>query len=489
MWILRQAFLACALAIVLAPSLHLEAPIAWATSSPPETADPALEQVILAALPSDAASYGIVVKNLASGESAFVNADKVFVSASLYKLAVMYEAFRQREAGVFPFSASVRAQLSAMIVYSDNDAAWALFGQLGISRINATMRDLGFPHTIINDPTTTTARETARLLEMIYRGEAVDAESSREMLDLLLQQQIKDRLPALLPPGTAVAHKTGNLDSYVHDAGIVYAPSGPYVIVVLTSNSYSWGVSSSSIARLSRIVYDYFEASQPASGERAAVLTPTVPLAAPLPAASQSPAASAVAAKQPVPWSGDPPALYFPETGHYVKGPFLQFFRQHGELEIFGYPLTEAFEENGLTVQYFQRQRMEWWPDNPAPFKVQLTLIGDEVLSSVDSPFSPEAMPTAGTSDRRYFAETGHTISDAFKQYFDRHGGLDIFGYPTSEPVQEDGVTVQHFQRGRLEWRPGNPDPFKVQLNLLGYRLLEQHQVPSELRVPLPPAP
>jgi hypothetical protein len=81
-------------------------------------------------------------------------------------------------------------------------------------------------------------------------------------------------------------------------------------------------------------------------------------------------------------------AIYFSETGHNLLGPFLDFFASKGGLDIFGYPLTEEFEESAgdgsgstRTVQYFQRARMELHPENAGtPFEVQLGLIGTELL-------------------------------------------------------------------------------------------------------------
>lgn len=78
-----------------------------------------------------------------------------------------------------------------------------------------------------------------------------------------------------------------------------------------------------------------------------------------------------------------PDALYFFETGHNVRGPFLTFFNANGGLAIFGFPRTEQYTENGRTIQYFQRARMEYFPENAGtPAEVQLGLIGDELLRS-----------------------------------------------------------------------------------------------------------
>ncbi len=56
--------------------------------------------------------------------------------------------------------------------------------------------------------------------------------------------------------------------------------------------------------------------------------------------------------------------VFFETTGQNVCGPFLDFWQEHGGLAVFGYPLTGELTENGLTVQYFERQRFEFHPEN-----------------------------------------------------------------------------------------------------------------------------
>ena len=74
---------------------------------------------------------------------------------------------------------------------------------------------------------------------------------------------------------------------------------------------------------------------------------------------------------------GGPSTVYFPETGHHVADPFLATWRRLGGLETFGYPLTEAFEEDGMLVQYFERARFEWHPENAGtPHEILLGRLG-----------------------------------------------------------------------------------------------------------------
>ncbi len=164
-----------------------------------------------------------------------------------------------------------------------------------------------------------------------------------------------------------------------------------------------------------------------------------------------------------------PSARYFPETGHWVSGKFLAFFEAHGGLDIFGYPRTEVMISDGREVQYFQRARFESWPENRPPYDVQLMLIGDAVMGPADPPIPADQIPPPSDTSRTYFPQTGHTISGAFRDFFNRHGGLMIFGYPTSEPYSgPSGFLIQRFQRARMEFHPELPPAYQVSLGLLG---------------------
>jgi len=241
--------------------------------------DVGLEKQIREFLGDRVDSYGVVIKRLSDGHGVAINSEQQFYAASLFKLLVMYEVFKQRALGLLDFDESltltppyldyqlgelrwplwsqvpVRELLEAMITVSDNVAAIMLHDRVGGWNIIADTKGIGLEQTSISGDMPTSAGDMAALMEMIARGSAVDRESSREMIDLLSRQTINDRLPALLPEGTRVAHKTGNWDNATHDVGVVYAPSGPYVIAVLSSNPDD----AEAIAKLSKLVYAYFE--------------------------------------------------------------------------------------------------------------------------------------------------------------------------------------------------------------------------------------
>ena len=175
--------------------------------------------------------------------------------------------------------------------------------------------------------------------------------------------------------------------------------------------------------------------------------------------------------------SGTAPALaqgasgtgvrYFAATGHNVQGQFLTFFDRLGGEAILGWPRTEAFMENGLKVQYFQRAKMEYHPYNAPAYQVQLALLGD-LLGYRAPATAPLAIPVGGNPQRRYYALTGHSVSYGFLQYFDTHGGFDVFGYPITEVLMDNGTVVQYFQRAKMAWHPENAYSSQVTLGNLG---------------------
>ena len=103
---------------------------------------------------------------------------------------------------------------------------------------------------------TTTARDLATILRAIEEGKAASPEATREMRQILLAQEFNEKIPAGLPSGVRVAHKTGEITAHSHDAAIVYPPGrNPYVLVVLTRGIQDGAKASKLIADISSIVY------------------------------------------------------------------------------------------------------------------------------------------------------------------------------------------------------------------------------------------
>ena len=89
-----------------------------------------------------------------------------------------------------------------------------------------------------------------------------------------------------------------------------------------------------------------------------------------------------------------PGAIYFPQTGHNLGGRFRDYWETHGGLDQFGYPLSEEFVETledgkAYTVQYFERARFEYHPENPAEYRVLLGHFGRRILTEVGGTNAP----------------------------------------------------------------------------------------------------
>jgi peptidoglycan/xylan/chitin deacetylase (PgdA/CDA1 family) len=175
---------------------------------------------------------------------------------------------------------------------------------------------------------------------------------------------------------------------------------------------------------------------------------------------------------------------FFPQTGHNITDPFLRFYEQSGGLPIFGLPLTEAFNEGTLTIQYFERARLEWHTNYPVGRQIEIGQVGRELAATrVDeAPFRRLAVPTGvGT----FFPETGHSLRGGFADYWRANGDLTVFGYPLSEEFAETlpgatPLTVQYFERARLEL----PTPSRVGLGLIGAQSFRQRAYPLALLAP-----
>jgi len=259
--------------------------------TPVNTALPSLllKQAVQSALEGTRGSYGIVVKNLKTGENYSLNEHTNYSSASLYKLWVMAEAYRQIRDGLLKeteilsnsyetlnskfdidpetaefkegtITLSVKDALDKMITISDNYAALLLSLRVKLINVTFFLQTNGFSESAIGTngkPPTTTAYDTALFFEKLYNEQLISNEYSNKMLETLKAQKLNDKIPKNLPVNTLVAHKTGELDEYTHDAGIVYAEDNEYIIIVL-SKSDNPDLADNRISNVSESVYNYF---------------------------------------------------------------------------------------------------------------------------------------------------------------------------------------------------------------------------------------
>jgi beta-lactamase class A len=253
------------------------------------------------------AVVGVAFRDIGGSDALYANSDESFHAASTMKVAVMIEAFRQVDAGRLrldqgillvnqfgsivdgsPYSLDpaddsdsslyarvgqrvpVHELIDRMITRSSNLATNAVIALVGAEAANATAHGLGATRMQVlrgvedakayaaGRNNTTTARDLAALLAALERGEAASPASTDSMRSILLRQEFNDRIPAGLPPGTRVAHKTGEITAVAHDAAIVYPAAGPpYVLVVLTRGIRDPKVSAALSADISRMVYEH----------------------------------------------------------------------------------------------------------------------------------------------------------------------------------------------------------------------------------------
>lgn len=176
--------------------------------------------------------------------------------------------------------------------------------------------------------------------------------------------------------------------------------------------------------------------------------------------------------------------LYFKETGHNLSNTFKRYWEGKGGLALYGFPISEEFQENGFTVQYFERARFEYHPENSGTSnEVQLGLLGNLIAAgrreAGEAPFQPIA-PFNNSANDVYFSQTGHGLRGGFKAFWEANGGLAQFGYPISEEFQEQNAvdgkvyTVQYFERNRFEWHPEfAKTQAEFQLGLLGLQIVK----------------
>ena len=255
---------------------------------------------------AEGATVGLSFVDLGSGASLHINGDTSFHAASTMKVPVMIELFRQVDQGALrvhqpvvlrnefrsivdgsPYSLSAGDDsdslvytwigkpvplidlLDRMIVRSSNLATNALIELVDARKADATARALGAANIRVlrgvedgkayaqGLNNSTTSRDLAALMSAIELGRAASDSSTRRMREILMRQEFNEAIPAGLPAGTRVAHKTGSITAHMHDAAIVYPASGsPYVLVVLTRGIRDEKVSHELIEDLSRIVWE-----------------------------------------------------------------------------------------------------------------------------------------------------------------------------------------------------------------------------------------
>lgn len=160
---------------------------------------------------------------------------------------------------------------------------------------------------------------------------------------------------------------------------------------------------------------------------------------------------------------------YFPETGHNIRGDFLQFYKSVKDPKlVFGYPITEQItSKDGKTVQYFQRARFERRSDLPEGQRVQLTPLGQKS-------YEPGGQLNIDNSSGCQLFITGYRVCFAFLDFYKANDGTKQFGNPISPFEFHDQLIVQYFEMARFEWRADRPEGQRVVITDLGRTYFDQ---------------
>lgn len=243
-------------------------------------------------------SMGILIRDLSDGREFALNADDVFPTASSIKAPLLAELFRQSQTGtgaklsdlytfrtedLVPDSAIMenltpgitrvtnRDLAGFVVAVSDNSATNVLIDRVGMENVNRMLDSIGLHATRLRRKmmdikaaeegreNVSTPHEMAALFETIYRGKVLNPAMTDDYFKLFTTTK-DSPLPRLLPDGTRIANKPGELDGVRTDSGIVFLQHRPYVISVMTTYARDEHAASEAISQISLLAYRYFSA-------------------------------------------------------------------------------------------------------------------------------------------------------------------------------------------------------------------------------------
>jgi beta-lactamase class A len=254
-----------------------------------------------------AGTFAVALKDLSTGESFLLNAHQSFHAASTIKTAFLIETFKQAAVHKFSLSDSIFIHndfksivdgsiyhldstddsekdlyrrigeketiynlLYRMITQSSNLSTNLIVDLLGAKNTNQTMRSIGANEIQalrgvednkayeLGMNNTVTAYDLMVVFEHLAKGTVVNKQSCDSMIQILLHQKLKEKIPAKLPSNVKVANKTGSIEKISHDSGIVFLPDGrKYVLVLLSKGIEDENSANETLANVSRIIYNY----------------------------------------------------------------------------------------------------------------------------------------------------------------------------------------------------------------------------------------
>jgi beta-lactamase class A len=252
-------------------------------------------------------TFAVAFKDASTGQQILINERERFHAASTMKTPVMIEVYKQASAGKFKLTDSILIKnefksivdgssysldpnddselelykqvgkklplsdvLYQMIIASSNLATNLIIEWVDARNVTRTMRSLGamdievlrgveddkaFAKGLNNS---VTAFDLMIIFDQMARGKIVSQDACDQMIRILKDQKFNEIIPAQLPGGVVVAHKTGSIRGVQHDSGIVILPDGRrYSLVILSKNLTDEPAAIAAMARVSKMIYEY----------------------------------------------------------------------------------------------------------------------------------------------------------------------------------------------------------------------------------------
>ena len=239
---------------------------------------------------------GLAVKDLASGQTFFLNENEIFPQASSIKIAILLEVLKQAEEdrlqldefvdlkpdskvgggpilnylGYPSLKISIRDLCVLMVVLSDNTATNLLIDRVGLEAVNNRLTSLGLRQTRLRRKmmdlkaagegreNISTPREMLTLLEKIYRGKVLGTDCRQLFFDWLSLPK-DSPLQQAVPEGVTVADKPGELEAVRCDSGLVFLKKKPYIICLMTAYLAPSEDGNAVLRKIGRLVYNHFD--------------------------------------------------------------------------------------------------------------------------------------------------------------------------------------------------------------------------------------
>lgn len=249
-----------------------------------------LDTVLAPILHNGHADFSIYVTDC-KHQAAYNNKSELLPSASMIKVYILAYAYQQMQQGKLTEAEtitlkrsdkvggagniqglptgtplSIRYLLTKMIVDSDNVATNMLIDRLGMEKIQQYIDAHGYKDTRLQRrmmdfeaqragrENYTSVLDLNNFFTRLYKHHCVNPQADTTMIEILKGQTDNDKIPEGLPTGSVFAHKTGEIEGYLHDGGIVYNPQGDYIVIIMAKENYGPATVTKDMVQISKLI-------------------------------------------------------------------------------------------------------------------------------------------------------------------------------------------------------------------------------------------